>query len=155
MSDIATGHDADFSELRLIERYNADLANSLGNLLNRTLNMAQKYRQGVIENVVPSTGEVCLYEAKPNSEFVAAQLRAYQSSFGSNYETDAALTDALGIAGCGNQMVDREAPWKLAKDPVQSERLGAVLYTLAESLRIIAILIAPVLPKAAAGIFAQ
>jgi len=46
MSDIARGKDADFSEQRLIERYNSDLANSLGNLLNRTLNMAQQYRQG-------------------------------------------------------------------------------------------------------------
>ena len=54
-----------------------------------------------------------------------------------------------------NHAVDREAPWKLAKDPSQADRLDAVLYTLAESLRIIAILISPVLPKAAAGIFAQ
>ena len=46
MSDIATGQDADFSEERLIERYNADLANSLGNLLNRTLNMVHRYRDG-------------------------------------------------------------------------------------------------------------
>src|SRR4029078_410059 len=50
MSDIATGKDADFSEGRLIERYNADLANSLGNLLNRTLNMTQRYRVGKLRN---------------------------------------------------------------------------------------------------------
>ena len=54
-----------------------------------------------------------------------------------------------------NRLVDDEKPWKLAKDPAQAERLDAVLYTLAESLRIIAILISPVLPKAAHGIFDQ
>src|SRR5439155_21567347 len=58
MSDIATGKDADFSEERLIERYNADLANTLGNLLNRTLNMAWKYREGQISKVGDSPGKL-------------------------------------------------------------------------------------------------
>src|SRR5947208_9760975 len=53
MSDIASGQDADFSEERLVERYNADLANSLGNLLNRTLNMVHRYRQGVVIKTGP------------------------------------------------------------------------------------------------------
>ena len=55
MSDIATGQDADFSEERLVERYNTDLANSLGNLLNRTLNMAQQYRQGILRRLSDPT----------------------------------------------------------------------------------------------------
>ena len=64
MSDIATGRDADFSEERLVARYNGDLANSLGNLLNRTLNMVHRYRDGVVRPArqrlaVPWSGERC------------------------------------------------------------------------------------------------
>jgi methionyl-tRNA synthetase len=60
-----------------------------------------------------------------------------------------------GISNAANALVEITAPWKLAKDPAQAERLEAVLYTLAESLRIIAILLSPVLPQAAQGIFDQ
>lgn len=151
MSDISTGRDADFSEERLVQRYNSDLANSLGNLLNRTLNMAAKYREGRL-----TRGDgISLFESKPNAQFVESQLNAYKHAFEKSREVDAALSDPLSIADCCNQLVDREAPWKLAKDEAQAERLDAVLYTLAESLRIIAILILPIVPHAAHRIFDQ
>jgi methionyl-tRNA synthetase len=117
--------------------------------------MAGKYREGAVKHINQSAGEVFLYETTPCVEFIAKQLRAYQYAFGKSRETDAGIADVLSIADCCNQMVDREAPWKLAKDPAQAERLDAVLYTLAESLRIIAILLYPVLPRAAHGIFDQ
>jgi methionyl-tRNA synthetase len=142
VSDMATGRDADFSEERLVQRYNTDLANSLGNLLNRKLNMAQKYREGRIVarslNLTATNGHV------ENYRVAMDEFRVHQ-----------ALESAVAIAVECNQLIDVEKPWVLAKDPARAERLDAVLYQLAESLRIIAILISPVLPKKAAGIFEQ
>ncbi len=141
MSDIATGRDSDFSEERLIGRYNTDLANSLGNLLNRSLNMAAKYREGRLSHA-------------PAHESLTFDPSAYNAYF-ERYQVNEALDLSLALAVKCNQLVETEKPWALAKDPEQAARLDAVLYNLAESLRIIAILISPVLPKAAAGIFAQ
>jgi len=147
MSDIATGRDADFSEERLVQRFNTDLANSLGNLLNRTLSMAAKYREGVL-----AEGEAEI-RARGEAES-ASQVAAYAAAL-DRFAPNAALEAAGALATWCNGLVDETAPWKLAKDPAQADKLDAVLYTLAESLRIIAILISPVLPKAAEGIFAQ
>ncbi len=152
MSDIATGKDADFSEERLVQRYNTDLANSLGNLLNRTLNMVQKYREGRLD-LGQSTKELSkeLFDRWSISKAVE-----YYPGWFDHFDVNGAVADiTFGIARVCNLQIQEEAPWQLAKDPAQAERLDAVLYTLAESLRIIAILISPVLPKAAAGIFAQ
>ncbi len=181
MSDIATGRDADFSEERLVQRYNTDLANSLGNLLNRSLNMAAKYRESRIKRL--PTHEWGTHMPAPPDAPLAAKLMdwhggfeapggpvnldGYANSFGLSVaafvawmgesNTQLALTEAAYRATAANQLVDAAAPWKLARD--QSERakaqLDVVLYHLAESLRIIAILISAVLPKAAHGIFDQ
>ena len=140
MSDIATGRDADFSEERLVSKYNVDLANSVGNLLNRSLNMARKYRDGILR-VAPSFDGLAMMDG------YAADMDAAQ--------VQAGLGRAAGLAVACNQFVDAAAPWKLAKDPARGAELEAVLYQLAESLRIIAILVSPVLPKAAHGIFDQ
>jgi methionyl-tRNA synthetase len=159
MSDIATGRDADFSEERLVQRYNTDLANSLGNLLNRTLSMAGKYRSGNLR-----------YGCKFGLELGESDLKALLANFplgpgeifvgnyAEYFEThrpSVALEHTWDAVSACNALIDATAPWKLAKDPDQADRLDAVLYQLAESLRIIAILISPVLPKAAEGIFAQ
>jgi len=157
MSDIATGKDADFSEQRLVQRYNTDLANSLGNLLNRTLNMAQKYREGrlAVRHEVAGAPDYVSTVAAYRAQFEGAQSDTPGKLRAPAYSIHLALGEALSSATLCNQLIDTLAPWKLAKDPAQADLLDAVLYTLAESLRIIAILIAPVLPKAAAGIFAQ
>lgn len=144
MSDIVTGKDADFSEERLVQRYNTDLANSLGNLLNRTLNMTWKYRDGRV-----TTCKEAGLSAQAESLVKAADF-CFQA-----FSVDGALSQALKLATEANQYVEQMSPWKLAKEPQQSRQLDSVLYHLAESLRIIAILVSPVLPQAAAGIFAQ
>ncbi len=146
MADIATGRDADFSEDRLVQRYNSDLANSLGNLLNRTLNMAAKYREG---KLVASSEP-----ADPTKGTWKTAVTAFETAF-DRFETNHAMEAAWGISLNCNQAIDAWKPWALAKDPAKAGELDAILYTLAESLRILAILISPVLPKAAAGIFAQ
>jgi len=143
MSDIATGKDADFSEERLVERYNADLANTLGNLLNRTLNMAWKYREGQISKVGDSPGKLFDIE----SEWKNFQVSAY-------------LSVVMLLPAQANGLIDETAPWKLARaeqDGVQGSKrnLDYVLYNLIDRLRIIAILISPVLPRTAHGIFDQ
>ncbi len=147
MSDITTGRDADFSEERLVQRYNTDLANSLGNLLNRTLSMTAKYREGVLalgDEGTRERGDAASTEA----------VKVYVSAL-DRFAVDTALEAAGSLATWCNGLVEETAPWKIAKDPAQAAKLDSVLYTLAESLRIIAVLISPVLPKAAAGILAQ
>ena len=143
VADIVTGKDADFSEERLIQRYNTDLANSLGNLLNRSLSMAQKYREGRLVQSLEKG-------LRPRAEYL---VKAYDPIF-ADHEVSAAIDKAIQLATEANQFVEQTAPWKLAKNG-DDAALDAVLYHLAESLRIIAILLSPVLPKAAAGIFAQ
>jgi len=148
MSDIATGKDADFSEERLIQRYNTDLANSLGNLLNRTLNMVAKYREGKLRACNAPHYEGGLTVSPGNTQI------GYVNTF-KEHQPNLAFETALSLAVQCNQLIDAAKPWAKAKDPNEAENLDAVLYTLAESLRIIAILLSPVLPKAAQGIFDQ
>ncbi|MFN2508613.1 MAG: class I tRNA ligase family protein [Chthoniobacterales bacterium] len=145
MSDIATGKDSDFSEERLIERFNSDLANNIGNLLNRALNMSHRYRAGVVRRV---GGDGPLAAQAANT--VAAYRREMDQ-----FQTQAALASVSEFVTVCNTYVETTAPWKLAKDPTLAETLDHVLYGLAESLRIIAVLISPVLPKAAAELISQ
>jgi methionyl-tRNA synthetase len=159
MSDIANGKDADFSEERLIERYNADLANTLGNLLNRALTMSQKYRAGTLSS--KDVPDKRLLECKGG---VIIETRGYKEAFEGGapdypslepYSVENAAHHAAVISFHANRLVDAAAPWILAKEKSQQDLLDSVLYYLAESLRIVAILISPVLPKGAHGIFDQ
>jgi methionyl-tRNA synthetase len=164
MSDIATGKDADFSEQRLIERYNVNLANSLGNLLNRTLNMAAKYRSGELKPV-RFTFAIGEFGSPENESELAALVVNFPvdsmpfvpdyAGYFDGHRVSIVLEHVWDAVTACNTLVDCASPWKLAQDPSQADRLDAVLYYLAESLRIIAILISPVLPKAAHGIFDQ
>src|SRR6266705_1495440 len=101
MSDIATGRDADFSEERLVERYNADLANSLGNLLNRTLNMAHRYRDGVVKR---TGGE------SPLAGQAADLLREYEDAM-SRFEVHGAINRLVQFATTCNTYIEMAAPW--------------------------------------------
>jgi methionyl-tRNA synthetase len=164
MSDIATGRDADFSEERLIGAYNTDLANSLGNLLNRSLSMAAKYRESLLTKADDTESMLSLTDPVEDSSINLVQLCARQvTRFNETleiHETDKAIKHAGLLGTYGNLLVEKAAPWKLIKDEKAgnqsaAKHLDAVLYHLAESLRIIAILISPVLPNAAHGIFDQ
>ncbi len=171
MSDIGTGQDADFSEERLVKRYNSDLANSLGNLLNRTLTMVAKYQNNRIAfpqgDWLQNPDE---RSTESYAENIIKQIGAYKShmsigrtlpfmlpvTFGS-FVANAAIGNILAILDQGNALVENAAPWRLAKDleGVSKLKLNSVLYALTETLRIISILISPVLPRAAHGIFDQ
>jgi methionyl-tRNA synthetase len=143
MSDIATGKDADFSEERLVSRYNSDLANSVGNLLNRSLTMADRYCDGNLARILDAG-------LRDRAEYFVKVYRALMKG----HDISAAMAQVLGFATEANQHVEQTSPWRLAKQGEQGA-LNRVLYHLAESLRIIAILISSILPKAAHGIFDQ
>jgi methionyl-tRNA synthetase len=149
MSDIVTGKDADFSEERLKTRYAADLANSLGNLLNRTVAMLQRYRDG---RLTPFAN-VEFADNSSFAELIQSIVEQYSDAF-AYHSADEALEHVIHLAKMCNLQIEVSSPWKLAKEN-NKELLDRLLYGLMESLRIIAILISPVLPKAAHGIFDQ
>lgn len=143
LSDIATGRDADFSQERLVQRYNSDLANSLGNLLNRSLSMAKRYRGGILKKL-PS----------PLENEVSGHCERYCRSMEA-FDPQSAIAATWDIVIRCNAYVEESAPWKLAKDPTASAKLDEVLYSLAESLRIVSILLTPLLPDTADAIRSQ
>ena len=143
MRDCAVGQDMDFTDERLVQRYNGDLANSLGNLLNRSLSMAKRYRGSVLRRA-----------ESPLAGFVTEKTAAYRAQMDSHQIHSAIETTQDIVVRC-NAYVEESAPWKLAKDPAQADKLDEVLYTLAEALRVVSILIAPVLPTEADAIRTQ
>ncbi len=143
LSDIATGRDADFSNDRLVQRYNTDLANSLGNLLNRTLNMAKRYRAGALRRM-----------DSPLADFTTEKAATYKKQM-ETFQLQSALESVMEIVTRCNAYVEETAPWKLAKDPEQADKLDEVLYTLSEALRIVSILMTPIIPREADAIRAQ
>ena len=157
ISEIATGSDADFSEGLLVADYNHALANTLGNLVNRTLNMIHRFRQGVINSIGLATlaeSEVRSHLQTWSEDELEAGRTFYKNKF-ADFRPSNALSAPLARALACNALVEISAPWNLAKDKQQQNLLDAVLYHLAESLRIIAIWISPVLPRAAHGICDQ
>ncbi|HEY3600874.1 MAG TPA: class I tRNA ligase family protein [Chthoniobacterales bacterium] len=142
MSDMVIGQDADFLEYRLIERYNSDLANSLGNLLNRTLNMAARYCESRLRRPRLETG---------------TEVGAFVKDYHDLAEDDSmsgTMDIAIRMAGQSNLTIEQTSPWKMMKEG-RHEEVAGILYDLSERLRVIAILISPILPTAAHRIFDQ
>jgi len=175
VSDIGTGQDADFSEERLIERYNADLANALGNLLNRTLSMAHRYRTGKLTHswrssssrLDPTEAEHKIEVTTRGGEVEAVTISIASLQFDAEEAVDRATSDmddfdpedtlqaVRQFSSACDYTIEVAAPWQRTKDPDTQVVVDHILYSLAESLRIMAILVSPVLPKAAHGIFDQ
>ncbi len=149
MRDIITGQDADFSEARLISRYNADLANDLGNLVNRTINMAQRYRSGMLRKAKVADPDLERLEIIAQS-----MIEKYRLAF-EQFQPHAALEAVWELVAAANALVEKKAPWKLAKDPAASDLLDSVLYTLAESARLLAQCMSPIIPGASTSILRQ
>lgn len=131
-------------------RFNEELANNVGNLLNRTLNMAHRYRMGTLLRSETQDADLLALSQTEAPAAVAAFTEAMDQ-----YQVDAGLRAVIQFARVCNQLIESAAPWKLAKEPAQADRLDAVLYHLSESLRIIAILLTPVLPDTAPAMLAQ
>jgi methionyl-tRNA synthetase len=144
MRDCVVGQDMDFTDERLIQRYNSELANGLGNLVNRTLTMAHKYRGGRLS---VSSGDGLKDRAEHFGRAFAASME--------ERSINSALERLAEFVTEANQFVERNAPWKLAKTPGNEAQLDNIFYQLAEVIRMIAIMISPVTPKAAAAILHQ
>ena len=149
LKEITLGHDGNFSRDALINRINADLANDLGNLLHRTLSMIGRFHGGVIH----SGGE----KAAIDEELIqlAQNTVANYEKHMNNMEINVALKEVWALISRSNKYIDETAPWSLAKDPAKADRLTAVMYNLAEVLRIVAILISPFMPTTAPKVWAQ
>jgi methionyl-tRNA synthetase len=144
MRDCVVGQDMDFTDQRLIQRFNSELANGLGNLVNRTLTMAHRYRRGRLSRSLQNgLRDRALLAAKAYAEAMEAR------------SINLALEKVAELVTEANQFVERSAPWKLAREANSEAQLDVIFYHLAEVIRLIAIMISPVIPKPAADILQQ
>ena len=133
----------------VIERYNSDLANILGNLVNRTISMSNKYFDGVVK----STGVT--EEVDADLKAVVTSTRDKVAEKMKNLRVADAITEAFNLFRRCNKYIDETAPWVLAKDEATKDRLAEVLYNLVESITIGACLLKSFLPETADRILAQ
>jgi len=149
LREINLGQDGNFSRDALIQRINSDLANDLGNLLHRTLNMVGKFQQGVV--LAPQgrseTDELLIADG-------LAAVRAFEDGMGS-MKISSAIKAVWAFISRANKYIDETAPWALAKDAGKQQELANVMYNLVEALRIISGLIMPYMPGTAAKVWQQ
>ena len=143
LRELDIGPDGNWTDAGFQSRYAAELANGLGNLVNRSLSMLKRYRNGV----VPARHDELAADAGRAVTETIAHFRAG--------ELQRALGSVWHLVTRANQYVDQTAPFKLAKDPAQAARLDEVLYNLAETCRVLAVLLQPFLPGTSAKIFSQ
>jgi methionyl-tRNA synthetase len=144
MREVVFGQDGSFSYDALINRYNAELANGLGNLSSRTLTMIGQYRGGAVPEGGPS--EI----ADAAGQAIAAAVEAFD-----RFEFSRGLEAVWGLLSAVDKYIVQQAPWKLARQPEAQNQLDTALYTAAEALRIAAVLLHPVLPESTLKIWAQ
>ncbi len=143
--EIPYGSDGDFSFERFEERYNADLANNLGNLVNRVTAMGARYREG---RLVPTTSPSRL------QDLAATTTREYAAAMES-YALHQGVASVYRLLDATNEYLAERAPWTLAKDPANAAALDEVLFSAAESLRLATVLLGPVMPRSSQAILAR
>ena len=148
MREISFGQDGSFSWESMTERHNADLANGLGNLASRVLAMLASNFDGVVPEPVTPGAESDL------PSVIADALDRYDEHMLA-VRLQPALVAVWDIVARANHYLVEKEPWKLAKDPANREEVASVLYAAAETLRVLAIAIAPIMPAAAARLWQQ
>lgn len=143
--EIPYGADGDFTFERFEERYNADLANNLGNLVSRVTAMGGRYRQG---RLAPAVSPSRL------QELAATTLSQYREAM-EGYALHQGVASVFRLLDATNEYLAEKAPWTLAKDPANAAALDDVLFTAAESLRVAAVLLGPVMPSSSQAILAR
>jgi methionyl-tRNA synthetase len=143
LRELDIGPDGNWTDAGFKSRYQAELANGLGNLVNRSLSMLKRYRNGI---VTAKSNELAADAGKAVEE-TRALLQQNQ--------LQSALQSIWGLVNRANKYVDETAPFKLAKDQAQAQRLDEVLYNLIETCRVLAVLLNPFLPGITTKIYAQ
>ena len=149
LREVPFGLDGDFSHKALIGRLNSDLANNLGNLLNRTVNMMKKYFDGTIPTPTTPGDEDSALESK--AQEVIDEVRKLYDELAFNK----ILQKIWELVDTTNQYIDKTGPWNLAKTDEGKERLKTVMYNAAESLRILGVLLFPFMPKSCESLMLQ
>ena len=149
LSEMPYASDGSITYETIIERYNSDLANTFGNLVNRTIAMQNKYFDGVV--CEPCEGVEVDEELKKFAYDTVAKVdKCFET-----YRVADAIEAVLNLAKRSNKYIDETMPWALAKDESKKARLGTVLYNLLEAIRYIAVLLSPFMPETSEKIFAQ
>ncbi len=141
--EVPYGGDGDFSWERFEEKYNADLANDLGNLVSRVAAMTERYRGGVLAVASSGPGRLAGIAAEATGRYHAAMQR---------YALHEGAAAAYDLVGATNLFIAETQPWALAKDADEAERLTSALYDAAEAVRIAAVLLLPIIPRSATEI---
>ncbi len=141
LREMPFGLDANFSEAGMVARLNSDLANNLGNLVSRSLNMTKKFSDGR----VPEPGEI--FDEEREVQAAAAAALDALTTYMADFQVHRALEGVLLLADAANRYLETREPWKAAKNPELAERVNTTLYTCCESLRILAILLSPFIPE--------
>jgi methionyl-tRNA synthetase len=141
--ELDIGPDGNWTDAGFAARYQAELANGLGNLVNRSLSMLKRYRQGI----VPKRSDELSGDAAKAIAATEKNLREFQ--------LQSALESIWALVNRANQYVDQTAPFKLAKEPAQAARLDEVLYNLSETCRVLAVLLWSFIPTSSEKIYAQ
>jgi methionyl-tRNA synthetase len=142
VKEIAFGNDGDFTWERFEERYNADLANNLGNLVSRIAAMAERYRGGRV-----------IGPGQPGrlAALAASSLTEYQKAMDA-FALEAGAAAAFRLIDAANEYIASTEPWALARDPAKADTLSQVLFDVAEAVRVAAVLLLPIIPGSAAEI---
>ena len=141
LTEMPHANDGSITYEAMIDRFNTDLANTLGNLVNRTVAMQNKYFEGVIQS--PDCTEAIDNDLKATAK---KAIEGFDKNL-SEYKMSDAIDCIMDLARRCNKYIDETMPWALAKDESKKERLGTVLYNLLEGIRILSVLIAPIMPE--------
>ncbi len=152
LREVAFGQDGSFSFDALVQRYNSDLANDLGNLASRTLTMIGRYFGEEVPN--PDSGKSAADEAI--GELARTAIKDFDTYF-EQFQFSRALESAWALVGAVNKYLVENEPWVVAEknEEASRARLGSILYTAAEALRLVTALVHPVIPESTAKIWTQ